>query len=68
MVQTNCYIVREAKSKEAIVIDPGDNAERINEYLKENDQKCNAILLNHGHFEHITAANELKNLRLPYMP
>ncbi|MDI9509843.1 MAG: MBL fold metallo-hydrolase [Clostridiales bacterium] len=62
MVQTNCYIVREAKSKEAIVIDPGDNAERINEYLKENDLKCKAILLTHGHFDHITAANELKNL------
>lgn len=62
MVQTNCYIVRAAKTNEVVVIDPGDHANRINEYLKENDLVCKAILLTHGHFDHITAVDDLKSL------
>jgi len=62
MVQTNCYIVRVPESKEAVVIDPGDRAEKIYSYLKENDLVCKRILLTHGHFDHITAAESLKSL------
>lgn len=50
------------KSREAIVIDPGDQVHIIENYLKENDLDCKAILLTHGHFDHITAANELKSI------
>ena len=62
MVNTNCYIIRYQKSREAIVIDPGDQVHIIENYLKENDLDCKAILLTHGHFDHITAANELKSI------
>ncbi len=60
MVQTNCYIVSSPQLKEAIVIDPADNAARIEQYLKANDLVCKGILLTHGHFDHILAASELR--------
>jgi glyoxylase-like metal-dependent hydrolase (beta-lactamase superfamily II) len=59
MVQTNCYIISNKETKEAIVFDPADKAERIEQYLKANDLVCKAILLTHGHFDHILAASEL---------
>ncbi len=59
MVQTNCYIVSNDESKEAIVFDPADYADRIEQYLKANDLVCKGILLTHGHFDHILAASEL---------
>jgi len=62
MVQTNCYIVRASDSKEAVVIDPADRAEKIYSYLNENDLVCKRILITHGHFDHITAAEKLKHL------
>lgn len=61
-VQTNCYIVNVAENKEAVVIDPADRAEKIYNYLTENDLECKKILLTHGHFDHITAAKNLKKL------
>ena len=61
-VQNNCYIVKGQKSQEVIVIDPGDEVNKIKEYLKENDLECKAIFLTHGHFDHITAAEGLKEL------
>lgn len=59
MVQTNCYIISNEALKEAIVIDPADNADKIEEYLKSNDLVCKGILLTHGHFDHIMAAKEM---------
>lgn len=59
MVQTNCYIVSNEATKEALVIDPADHADRIEQYLKVNDLVCKGILLTHGHFDHIMAAADL---------
>ncbi|MDF2906915.1 MAG: hypothetical protein K0R34_2236 [Herbinix sp.] len=59
MVQTNCYIVSNSETKEAIVFDPAESADRIEQYLKANDLVCKGILLTHGHFDHILAATEL---------
>lgn len=61
-VQNNCYIVGSRMTKEVVVIDPGDNVDKINEYLKENDLECKAIFLTHGHFDHMTAAPRLNSL------
>jgi glyoxylase-like metal-dependent hydrolase (beta-lactamase superfamily II) len=62
MVQTNCYIISNGDTKEAIVFDPADDAVKIEQYLKANDLVCKAILLTHGHFDHIMAAAELADL------
>lgn len=59
-VQTNCYIISNSNTKEAIVVDPGDAPSKIEDYLNSNDLVCKAILLTHGHFDHILAAEELR--------
>jgi hydroxyacylglutathione hydrolase len=59
MVQTNCYIISNDETKEAIVFDPGDDPDRILKYLKANDLVCKGILLTHGHFDHILAVEVL---------
>jgi glyoxylase-like metal-dependent hydrolase (beta-lactamase superfamily II) len=59
IIQTNCYIISNGETKEAIVIDPADEADRIEHFLKANDLVCKGILLTHGHFDHILAASEL---------
>lgn len=60
-VHTNCYIVYDEKSKEAIVIDPGEKAGLILENIKENDLKLKYILLTHGHFDHIIACSAVQD-------
>lgn len=61
-MQVNCYLVWDENEKKAIVIDPGDNASKITDKLNEHGLKCAAILLTHGHFDHITGVNELKEI------
>lgn len=61
MVHTNCYIISNTETKEAIVIDPADEAEKIEQYLTSNDLVCKGILLTHGHFDHILAAAEISD-------
>ena len=59
MVSTNCYIVSNQETKEAIVIDPADEAGRIVSYIRNEGLELKAILLTHGHFDHISAIPEL---------
>ena len=60
MVATNCYLIINKGTKEALLIDPADNALRISNVIEENVCTLKAILLTHGHFDHIMALNELK--------
>ncbi len=57
---TNCYLVM--KGQEAMIIDPGGDADKLNAYLKEADLKPIAILLTHAHFDHIGAVEELRDM------
>ena len=59
-VATNCYIVSDENTKEAFIIDPGAEPDRIIDKVKETGVSVKAILLTHGHFDHISAVNELK--------
>ena len=57
MVQTCCYILSKEDGQECIVIDPGDEAARVRKAAGE--KRIAAILLTHGHFDHIGAVREL---------
>lgn len=59
-VQTNCYFFYDKESKDCVVVDPGDDAKAIIKKIEEKEWKVQAILLTHGHFDHIMAAKELR--------
>ncbi len=57
----NAYIVsKEEEQAEAFIIDPGDEFHKINRILKEKRLELVGILLTHGHFDHIGAAEALR--------
>ncbi|MFN2526692.1 MAG: MBL fold metallo-hydrolase [Actinomycetota bacterium] len=58
----NCYIVGEAETREAIVIDPGGDADLIAESLAGNRLRVSAIVATHAHFDHVIAAEQLRDL------
>lgn len=58
-VGTNCYLVCHEQTKEAVVIDPADNSDYLIERCRELKVTPKAILLTHGHFDHILAAKAL---------
>lgn len=60
MVQTNCYLVYDEETKRAVIVDPGDAAETIISGCRNLELKPETILLTHGHFDHIMAAETLK--------
>lgn len=67
-IDTNCYIIEDESSKEALVIDPGDDAEKILKLIKERRLKPRFMVITHGHFDHMGANRELKNtLKIPLL-
>jgi glyoxylase-like metal-dependent hydrolase (beta-lactamase superfamily II) len=55
-VQENCFIVREKGSDRAIVVDPGDESERLLAAIEKLEIKTvEAILVTHTHFDHVGA-------------
>ena len=59
-VMTNCYFLQNKETTELILVDPGAEAERISKMIEKLGKKPVAILLTHGHFDHITAADEVR--------
>ena len=57
-LQVNCYAMTD-QEKNLILIDPGDEAEKLIDFMKENQFELKAILLTHGHFDHIGAVPSL---------
>ena len=56
-LEENCYVVTNEATLESVVIDPGDEANTILDYLESNKLKCVAIMLTHGHFDHVGAVD-----------
>ena len=57
--QTNCFIIHDEASKRCCVIDPGYDADFILHKLDSLGLQLEAILLTHGHFDHVGAVREL---------
>jgi len=60
-IETNCYFVINANTKKCLIIDPGDDPEKIVTYLKENELNPIYIVNTHGHADHIMGNNYLKD-------
>lgn len=52
-IRTNCYIFHAAGCGTCGIVDPGDQGEQLAEWLKGQGLEPEAVLLTHGHFDHI---------------
>ena len=59
-VYTNCYLLKNKETGELIIVDPADCPEKIEMKISRMNGKPGAVLLTHGHFDHIGAAEELR--------
>jgi glyoxylase-like metal-dependent hydrolase (beta-lactamase superfamily II) len=59
-IGTNCYVVRaDSAAAEAVVVDPGAEAARLLSELTRIDARCAAILITHGHWDHLGGVADL---------
>ena len=57
---TNCYTVVNTKNREAVIIDPAAGAPFLINMVRNQSYDLKAVLLTHGHFDHMAAVPELK--------
>ncbi|MGE4357948.1 MAG: MBL fold metallo-hydrolase [Candidatus Omnitrophota bacterium] len=57
-LETNCYIVYDEITRQALVIDPGGEAGKIRIIMDKKNLNCLFIINTHGHIDHIGANNE----------
>jgi len=60
-LQTNCFIINCIETSEAVIIDPGGDAEKIIETVENHDLNPVLIVSTHGHIDHVAAVSELKD-------
>lgn len=59
-LKANAYILSN-EDKACVIIDPGGESDKINQYIKKHDLIPKAILLTHAHFDHIGAVDEVRS-------
>src|SRR3990172_8300655 len=62
MLQCNCSILGDEASRQAIVVDPGDDIEQIVSLLDRHQLRVQYIVITHAHIDHIGGAKKLKDL------
>lgn len=61
LLQCNCSIFGDEQSREAIVVDPGDEIENITAVLNRHQLKVKAIVITHAHIDHVAGAHKLRS-------
>jgi glyoxylase-like metal-dependent hydrolase (beta-lactamase superfamily II) len=59
-LQCNCSIFGDEQSREALVVDPGDDIDQVLGIIRRHQLKVTAILITHAHIDHIGGAQKLK--------
>lgn len=60
MMQTNCYLARNKETGRLLIVDPADEPQRVVRKIDDACSRPEAILLTHGHFDHIGAVDALR--------
>lgn len=61
-IMANCFILGCESTKEAVVIDPGDDSDRILMELSKSELKVKYLINTHGHFDHVGANKRMKEV------
>src|SRR5947209_3682205 len=62
LLQCNCSVFGDEHTREAIVIDPGDEIEKITAILEQHRLTVKAIVVTHAHIDHVAGAHKLRAL------
>ena len=66
LIPTNAYFYIDEETRHGVLIDPGAEADRLLKVMAEQDFHLEAMLVTHGHFDHIGAVEDLRRkLRIP---
>lgn len=59
-LESNCYLIVDPGTRKAILVDPGDEGERIAKWVEEKNAEVECVLVTHGHADHIGANRFVK--------
>lgn len=67
-LKTNCYLVFDPETREALLIDPGEAPEFLAQRITEEKLKLKYLVATHGHFDHVLAVGVLKAIfKTPFL-
>ncbi|HWZ12743.1 MAG TPA: MBL fold metallo-hydrolase, partial [Acidobacteriaceae bacterium] len=61
-IACNCSILGDEQTREAIVVDPGDDISTIHDFLVQNNLHVKQIVVTHAHIDHVAGAAQLRRL------